>query len=412
MPELRSKSGWIIAALFLTLAAGAAAAAEPSMPPAASGRESLSAIIARWNTHVEQFKTVPRDERVRETKLFFRTIPWDNLEYLCWEGSPGVGPDSTDVMRYVMSYRLEVEPPPVAVMADFIANADFAMACRFPFLVWAFQHRDSLSADERSLLAAAQLTAASFPGIEEYFKEQFYLGVVALVATDSLMAGMMGWARSGDEMLAGRGVRMLASSMDPRSPDSLASLADDYYAARSPVLDVLLVQCRRACAARALPVFISAAGNPRTPEQRVSALEAIGRVPTPEAAAAILAQYADGGTIADSTFATKDERRAHYYALWIATRVAEPHLNTWLRVGDEEEADLAIELLDRALRFGPPDGDDEVIAALGAWAERAPPGKAERARAVRERGMNPPQKGRPGGGASAPGDSTRPAEGR
>jgi hypothetical protein len=157
-------------------------------------------------------------------------------------------------------------------------------------------------------------------------------------------------------------------------------------------------------------VFIAAAANPRNPEQRLSALEAIGRVPAIEAAAAILAEYADGGTIADSTFATTGEKRAHYYALWLATRVAEPHLDAWLREGDEEAADLALELLDRALRFGPPDGDDEAIAALGAWADRAPAAKAERARAVRERAVNPPQKGR-SGGAPVPGDTTRPALG-
>ncbi len=409
------------------LAAGLATALAAALAtaPAAAGaeRETLSEIFARWNTYQEQFKNLPREERVRETKQFFNTIPWDNLEYLCREGSPGVGPDSTDVMRYVMTYRLEVGPPPVPVMAEFIADPDYTVACRFPVLVWAYQHRDSLTAEERHQLGAAHLAAGAYPGIEDFFQEQFYLGAVALVASDSLMNGMMAWARSGDEELAGRAVRMLASSCDPRSPDSLAALAGAYRAAGSPVLDVMLVQCRKGCAERALPVFIATAGSPRTPEQRISALEAIAQVPTREAAGALLAQYADGGVIADSTLAAVGERRAHYYGLWLATRLAEPHLLSWLRTGSAEDADLAVELLDRALRFGPLDKDDQVVLALGTWAGRAPAEKAARARAVEARAQNPPQKGgpgagnggagaAPGAGISAPADSARPAPGR
>lgn len=378
----------------------------------AAEHETLSALIARWTTYQEQYKDLPRDERMRETKKFFLTIPWDDIEYLCREGSPGVGPDSTDVMRFVMTYRLEVGAPPVAALAKFIANPDYAVPCRFPILVWSFQHRDSLSADERQLLAGAHLTAAAYPGIQDYFQEQFYIGAVALVASDSLMNGMMAWARSGDEKLEARGVRMLASSVDPRGPDSLAALAGLYYAAGSPVLDVVLVQCRKDCAERALPTFIATAENPRSLEQRLSALEAIGQVPTPAAARAILDQYADGGVIADSTFAAVGERGAHYYALWLATRVAEPHLNAWLREGNEGDAELAVELIDREVRYGPPDRDPEVIAALEAWAERAPAEKAARARGVKTRAENPPRKGRPGAGPGAPGDSTRPAVGR
>jgi hypothetical protein len=401
----RSGAGLLAVGALLAVVATARVAA-------AAERETLAAIIARWNAYKEQFMARPREDRVRETKQFFNTIPWADLEYLCREGSPGVGPDSTDVMRFVMTYRLEVGPPPVPELAAFLANPDYTVACRFPVLVWSFQHRDSLSAEERRVLGAAHLTAGAYPGLPDYFQEQFYLGAVALVASDSLMGGMMAWARSGDEKLAARGVRMMASSCDPRRPDSLAALAAEYFAARSPVLDVMLVQCRKGCAERALPVFVAAAAHPRTPEQRVSALEAMAQVPTREAAAALLAQYGDGGTVADSTFATVGERRAHYYGLWLATRLAEPHLLAWLREGSAEDAALAVELLDRALRFGPPDKDDEVVAALGAWAARAPATETARARAVQARAENPPQKGAPRvGGASPEADKAGPAGG-
>ncbi len=381
---------------------GAALAVAIAASPAAAEHETLSEILGRWQPYVDQYKDAPREERVTESKKFFLTIPWDNIEYLCLAGSPGVGPDSTAVLRYLMTYRLEVGPPPVAAMAPLIANPDHVMECRVPLMGWVFQHRDELSPEDRRLLAAAHLAAAEFPG-EEAVVDKCYVGAAALVASDSLMGGMMAWGRSGDELLAGRAVRMLTSSADPRSPDSLAALAQVLFDERSPALDVALVQCRGRCQEAAYPVFISAFQNPRSSEQEVTALEAAARVPRVETAQAILDHYADGGVIADSTFTSAGEARVHYYGLWIATRVAEPHLLSWLREGNERAADLAIELLDRSLRFGPPDKDPEVVAALDAFAERTPAAKAERARAIRARALDPPQSRKRPDGASPPG---------
>ncbi len=362
-----------------------------SATPAAAEHQTLAQIIARWREYVEQFRNVPREIRVPEAKKFFLTIPWEDYDYLCREGSPGVGPDSVAILQYVVGYRLEVGPLPVAVMAPFIASPNYAVPCRAPMLVWIYQHRDSLSAEDRALLAAAHLEAASYPGLPKSFETQLYNGAAALVATDSLMQGMMAWARSDDAELAGRAVRMLANSADPRSPDSLAARAQVYFETGSPVLDQVLVHCRLGCAELALPTFIAAIGHPRSDQQWRLALEATARVPRMDAAQALLDHYADGGTIADSTFAASGEVRAHYYGLWLATRIAEPHLIAWLREGNEAHAELAVELLDRALRFGPMDNDSEVAAGLAAWAERAPGEKVERARAVLERALHPPQ---------------------
>jgi hypothetical protein len=357
--------------------------------------ESLAQIIARWREYVQRYRDVPREVRVKESKAFFATIPWENLEYLCREGSVGVGPDSTEVLQFLMLYRLEIAPPPPAEIAEMLASADHVIPCRSPLAGWVATHGDSLSPADRRLLADAELRALEFPGLPPMFEEQLYVGTVGLVASDSLMAVMMGWGRGGDPARAGLAVRMLAVASDPRAPDSLAALAREYQAQGSSNLDQVLIHCRGRCGELALPVFVRAFEDPASsPARKVQALEAAAWVRNYESAMAILAHYRDGGVIADSTFVAPEARRGDYYGLWLATRIAEPRLTEWLVAGPDPEAELALALLDRALRFGPADQDSVVVAALTTLAGRKPGPMAERAVRVRERALAPPNTGR------------------
>ena len=365
---------------------------------AADQYESLAQIIARWREYVQRYRDVPREVRVKESKAFFATIPWENLEYLCREGSVGVGPDSTEVLQFLMLYRLEIAPPPSTEIAEMIASADHVIPCRSPLAGWVAGHSDSLSPADRQLLAAAELEALEFPGLPPMFEEQLYVGVVRLVTSDSLMTKMTHWARGGDPERAGLAVRMLAFAVDPRAPDSLAALAREYEAQGSANLDQVLIHCRGRCGELALTVFIAAFEDPRaTPARRVQALEATAWVRNSTSAKAILDHYRDEGVIADSTFAAPEARRGDYYGLWLATRISEPRLAEWLVAGPDSDAELALALLDRALRFGPADQDSLVVGALTTFAGRKTGPVAERALRVRERALDPPNTGRPQG---------------
>jgi hypothetical protein len=295
-----------------------------------------------------------------------------------------------DYLRPVVQYRLEVEPPSVEAMASMIASPNYVLPCKGPLLTWVYAHRDSLSSRDRELLADAHLSGAEVPGLVGPYQDQFYVGAVALVANDSLMSMMMEGGRSTDESRIRRSVRLLAASSDKRAPDSLAFLARGFHAAASPLLDEALVHCQGRCAELALNTFIGSFRNARSPHQEVLALQAAARVPRREAAEALLAFYGDDGQVADSTFAAPGTAQARYYGLWLATRVAEPHLAKWLRSGEKDEARVALELFDRSLRYGPADQDSLVVGALAAWAERAPGPMAKRARAIRERALHPP----------------------
>jgi hypothetical protein len=359
--------------------------------------------MARWKAYIEPLRNVPREVRVPESKKFFATIPWDNLDYLCNEGCPGVGPDSAGILVQIMSFRLQVAPPTTAEIATMVGNHNRVVECRSPLVGWVINRRDSLSAADRAQLASAFRTAATFPGLPPAFMDQLFVGMASLVTSDSLMAGMMAWGRGTNPDTTRIAVRMLSQSADPRAPDSLAALAREFEAARSPRIELPLIYCRGRCGELALPVFIATfEDSTATPERMVQGLEAAATVPNLTAAQAILGRYRDHGVIADSTFTSQTAPRGLYYGLWLATRIAEPHLTTWLAHGPDPEAQTALELFDRSFRFGPADQDSLVSASLAAMAGRTHGSWAERAEQVHARSLNPPQSAKPQAPPRAP----------
>jgi hypothetical protein len=397
-------------AVGLALLLGAGATSRADSPK----HESLAEIMARWKAFIEPLRNAPREVRVPESKRFFATISWEDLDYLCHEGSSGVGPDSTGILAQIMTYRLQVAAPTASQIAAMVANHDQVIECRSPLVAWVSGRRDSMSTADRALLAGAFRSAATFPGLPIVYLDQLLEGVAGLVASDSLMSGMMAWARAANIDTAAIAVRMLSQACDPRAPDSLAALAAEFRAAGSPRLELPLIYCRGRCGELALPVFVAEfEDSTATPQRMSQALEAAGNIPTLPAAQAILARYRDGGVIVDSTFAvTNKADLARYYSLWLATRIAEPHLTTWLRLGTQAEAETALELFDRSFRFGPADHDSLVTASLDALAQRSPGPLGTRAAKVHERSIHPPNTGdrRPAGTsqASPPEPGSRP----
>jgi hypothetical protein len=386
--------------LRLALLGGAALAlaalvASPRMAPATNdGHESLSELMARWRVFVEQYRDVPRDERVRDSKQFFAEIPWDNIRYLCLQGSPGVGPDSTEIVQYVVNYRVEQAPPGIETMVEFIRDPDIEVACKGSLQAWAVSHRDSVAGPDRDRLARAFLSIAAHPVCDYITASSFYVTAAAISSQDTLMPVMMTFARSPDTLQARRGVIMLASSADPRSADSLATLVRTWWKGSSPTFNHAVDFCKDECAELALDVLIESLQDIRYPRQRLKTLGAIASVPSLRAARALVDAYGDGGVVRDSTFAATGEKRSRYYELWLATRIAEPHLLAWLETGDDEGALLALELLDRAFRFGPADDDDAVVAALESRADASSGELRRRALEVHARALHPPQSGR------------------
>jgi hypothetical protein len=187
---------------------------------------------------------------------------------------------------------------------------------------------------------------------------------------------MMRYGRSEDARVAKHAVDMLQSSRDPRASDSLIALVRELKAAsRHPEV------CKRAvhimgvrCDAKIWQFLVEYLREAKRAEPAVIATEALNSMAycqDPRFYPILLAEYADSATgIVDGTREIEDrDLRARYYTLWHFTRVAEPGIIEILEA-DAPEASQAVELLDRASRFGSPASHEGLLAPLEAWGLR------------------------------------------
>ncbi|MGD8394872.1 MAG: hypothetical protein PVF43_05285 [Candidatus Eiseniibacteriota bacterium] len=365
------------------------------------GASTLAAILARWNERLADTGELDEATRQREVNRFMATVPWADLVWLCCEGRDTVPADSVGILQSMVRYRIAAGEPSPALVAATLADPGCLWPCKWEFLDWEHGAVEQLDGEARRALALAGLAAdAADSTLPIQTRRRLLTGAAQLTAADTLMTFMMRAARAGedapdDALLA---VRMLGSSRDPRAPDSLAALLGEFHAAGSSLVDAALSQCREACARRAGPVLIDVYREAGTPRRHRQALMAVARVPSVEAVRELLGAYDDGGTVVDSTWTLTGDAYQRHYDLWLASRIAEPHLVAWLISGTPEEASLALELTDRMLRFGPPIDGDGLRSALDRWIERAAhmasgDGRGpdlERSRAVRRRAVSPP----------------------
>ncbi|MGD8396068.1 MAG: hypothetical protein PVF43_11390 [Candidatus Eiseniibacteriota bacterium] len=376
----------------------------PAVVPAdGEGYLSLGQLIARWRTFVAQYRDVPREIRVEESKQFFAAIPWENIRYLCLEGSAGVGPDSAHMPQFIVQYRMEVAPPPLDTVIDFVEDLDICVPCKEPIRAWAYDVHDSLDAGDRDRLARAFLRYAASPAPPPNVRDRFFVAAAAISDADTLMTLMQRDVGSSDSTAVNRGLRMLATAAHPAAADTMAAAMRRLRDAGSPLFTYALDLCRERCATHAFDLLVETYRAPWSSHQRMRALCDLAQVDDPRASHVILAGYEDGGAIVDSTFTSRGEDRARYYELWLATHIHLPVLLDWLRTGNDEEAALAIELLDRGFRFGPmPDGE-EVVAALEQYAARTSGTWRERVLSVLARAQSPPRPGPQGPPGLPPG---------
>ncbi len=377
--------GLAVAALVLT---GAVVSAQDAGP----APKSLAEIVQRYRAFVAPLSQLPRQEQAPAAKEFFRTIPWETIESLCFEGHPGVGADSSGTLGWVVHYRLEVEPPTGADLRRLITGATLIDDCRGPAVRYLVGRRDSLTAPAREEWAAV-LWEASQAAASPLLSQRLAVGAASLGQSALLVERAMQLTQSADTTLVRRGVLLLASSSYSQAGDSLASVVERFWARQAPQLDFALGHCRPRCAEPALPTLRAIREAPNLGRRRLQAVCAIASVPRLAAARYVLDAYGDAGAVQDSTFATQGSARAHFYELWLATRIAEPHLLTWLDGGTDAERNVALELLDRALRFGPLDDDQAVVQGLAGLGDH--PLFGPRAIRLGVRAAAPPNPGSP-----------------
>ncbi len=356
-------------------------------PRADEPRRSLREILEQRNVVIEPLVGADQATRDAAARAYLGGIPWDDIVYLCAQGSPGVEPGSERLLQSLVKARLHALQPSVEELADLVADTRMNQECQQAIVLYVSSRKDEFKGTpEGAMLARAFLDLSDSGARDVGIAYSLEFGAAYLMADDGLMERMMSHCRSGDPGRVRQGLNMLGSCLDERAGDSLLALLHGMGRTLSDPkgLKMLMNNTARRTGRAAYPDLAAIHAAATDSLTRSDALEALALTGETEALRRILEAYDDAATgIADSTHALSNENgRLFYYGLWFDTRLAEPALIRLLSEGTPSEVELAIELLDRESRFGLPAGREEVYRPL----ERLLP-SADQTRKVRIQGM-------------------------
>jgi len=363
------------------------------LPALAGARESFEEAEGRWLDYLDGLGPLSREERMEKARQFFLTVEWENLHYYCTDSHAQAGPSASSALGSMVDARLRAGDWDPAVIAAMLSDPGCNAHCQRAILQQFRTRVDSLrSLPEAAIYSEALLALADSGARQAGVGRQIERAAAALDATPSLMDRMMGYARADDSVLRVHGTAMLRESCDPAARDSLRVVADELLAQggwERPLGQALIGLSEGEDARRHFDFFEGVAAVAEGEVGRGlyhETLCAMARSGDPRAYPHILAAYGDSLTgIADKTSALPQGKlRQRYWNLWHMTRLCERGM---IEVFEENApgASEALELLDRASRFGLPALREEILAPLQAWGARQDAATAARAAEVLER---------------------------
>lgn len=350
------------------------------VPPAARW-SSVGELLEDWHAYQRTLTELSREERVAIGLAFFEPLAWSTVLDWCREGHPAAASEEErEALLGIVSSKLRGRGPGVDTLLALLADSGIVSFCQEPVVKYISKNRALFAGkSDGERLARAFLALADSRARTRGVQFQLERGAVCLWDGDELMTRMMAHCRSGDELRMGQGVALLGIALDARATDSLMTFTRSLVetGAHPRVLEKTLVAAGRRGRGRAFEIIRDVfEGTPQAPVRR-AALLGLGWTGDQRAHAILLREYADSTTgIVDSTQALSEER-GRYWDLWLTTRIAEPSLIEALREGRLEEALLALELIDRQSRYGPP-ASEEIYETLETWAAGASAAERDR----------------------------------
>ncbi|MBD3236453.1 MAG: hypothetical protein GF330_07105 [Candidatus Eisenbacteria bacterium] len=348
---------------------------------------NVAELLADWKTYQRTLAELPREERVAVGLAFFEPLDWGTLIDWCREGHPAASSEAERrALQSVVDSKLRWRGPSADTLAMIVGDSRVVSGCQEPVVKYISKNRGLYAGTPagemlaRAFLALADAQVRS-PGVGF----QLERGAVCLWDGELLMARMMEHFRSGERRRMEQGVAMLGLSIDPRAADSLLTLTRRLAdSGRHPrVLEMAVATAGRRLGPRAFDVAHHVFRTTDDPGVRRAALQGMAWSGDWRSHAILLRQYDDSlAGIADSTHAAGGEAAHRYWDLWLSTRLAEPSLIEALEEGSYGDALLALELIDRESRYGPPASRDSLYEALEAWAAGASAADADRVRQI------------------------------
>ncbi len=342
--------------------------------PAGAHGESLYELEVRWRELRAGMPEMSREQRLGAATAFFSTIPWDRIMSYCGEGA-SAGPDLGEFIFGLVDGKLRSGDWQAADLAAIISDPDMASSCQSAIVKHIYTHREAIAeTDAAPVLAQAFITLADSDSRSLNHGRQLELGAANLWGGGGILSRMLRYSRGDEKEIVRHGIRMFCETTAPEPMDSLAVITRELAEHRRypRALGRALIGLSECCGATYFDLFLEMLETSGEDLQlRRDALKAMGRSGDPRSYALLVDEYKDSETgIVDATHAIEDrDLRSFYWNLWLATRLAEPGMIDLLD-GDGDHAEEAIELLDRASRFGLADTREEILTAMERWAAR------------------------------------------
>lgn len=374
-----------VAAAILVLAGAPPAPGRASEAPTAP---TLQAAILAWRDSLRTWSTFTEERRRARSIDFMRHYDLVDVETMCRECATNtrLGVDGAAFLRA----RFSLLPPASGELLQMLRDPTVGLPCHGTIEDYIFRKRSIFSPAEKDSLASAMLSLAERANYSADVRQALDWGAAELSRSDRVFERMRLRIQSDDPHEREIGVGMAVNSADPRADDLFTRYLDRAKAEGelppTPLLSSYAVKIGRPAYER-IRFFYERSGDA---DYRLKTLLALCRTMDPRAMRDLVDAYQDEATgIRDSTSTSRDPHdRAHYYQLWSCAAALDSTLAVSLRGSDPIHANTALEIADRASRYGPwAGGAANVVAALGDFATK--PGTdaaaARRAEAIMER---------------------------
>ncbi|MBD3336832.1 MAG: hypothetical protein GF355_15070 [Candidatus Eisenbacteria bacterium] len=345
----------------------------------------LTVITRAWQDSAASWADLGDAERRARGQRFYERFEPEDIFRLCRETARDESAPASHMTGF-MRAKLLLDPVSIETMSALIADPTVGVPCLKGVILHLATVRDTLSTRSKETLATAMLELADQQKHPTPYREQLEGAAASLSARDELLERMRDYAWGPTGEIQYHGLNMMAQSIDPRARDLMEERLQDMQAQGQVPSGELMILFGRTLEQRAYDelhdYFVNVESDA---EWRRNALQALSYTHDPRVMEILLSEY--GGIdseIRDRTFELADrEERSRYWWLWHMTRVMEPALIEALAGDDPARRRQALELLDRASRFGVPEDLEGVLEALARLEQRGDVGEELAVRALR-----------------------------
>jgi hypothetical protein len=350
------------------------AAIGPSWQTAAAGSRApnLTSAMQAWHDSLETWTTLSDASRRERAKGFMRRIDDEEIGIICRECAHDqrLGIDGAAFLRA----RFGLLPPEATELLSMVRDTSLGLPCHRTVLQNISANRDRFAPAVREQLGGALLELADRCDYDDETRKEFHLAAAYLSNGDAVLERLRVRIRSDNPAEIDLGIRMALESHDPRAVRLLEDRIDLYGSRSQPPPNLLLSAYARKAGRDGYDTIVPFLARGDAAE-RMAALQALCATSDPRAMRQLLDAYGDGGAGLGAAISRlfENKRETRDRELLLCSQTLEPTMIVALGGTDPADWAIALELIERGARIGPPADPTKLLLALRAFA--AAPGR-------------------------------------